>query len=473
MSATVIIAEDDAAIRTVMRRTLTRAGHQVRAVETGAALLKLVADGAGDVVVSDVVLPDANGLDLIPRLLELRPGLPIVVVSAQNTLTTAVRATQQGAFDYLPKPFDIDALTAAVAAALASAAHVPEPEATAEALPMVGRSAPMQAVYRVLARVMPTDLTVLVLGESGTGKELVARALHDLGPRRSGPFVAVNMAAIPRELIEAELFGHERGAFTGAVARGVGKFEQAERGTLFLDEVGDMPLAAQTRLLRVLQEGAFTPVGGTRAVDADVRIVAATHQDLRARISEGLFREDLFYRLNVVPLRLPPLRERTADIPELAEHLLARASAEGLPRRRIEPAALELLATHPWPGNIRELDNLLRRLAALDRGERITTDAVAAALAEARLPAAIVTDAGGLSLASAVTRTLAGWAGEGKELSGLYDRLLAEIEPPLLAFALAATNGNQLRAADVLGINRNTLRKKLTERRIGTARDAG
>src|SRR3712207_4843500 len=269
-------------------------------------------------------MPDENGLDLAPRIRRVRPELRVVVMSAQSTFITAVKAAQRGAFEYLPKPFDLKELLAVVGRALAtpSAVEAAEGEEPEERLPLVGRSPAMQEIYRTVARLTTTDLTVMITGESGTGKELVARALHDYGRRRAGPFVAVNMAAIPRELIESELFGHERGAFTGALNRGVGRFEQAAGGTLFLDEIGDMPSEPQTRLLRVLQEGEFTTVGGRQPVKANVRIVAATHRDLRQSIRQGLFREDLFYRLNVVPIRLPPLRERVEDIPLLARHFL-------------------------------------------------------------------------------------------------------------------------------------------------------
>ena len=295
-----------------------------------------MSDGEGDLVITDVVMPDENGLDLVPRIKKLRPELRIIVMSAQNTLLTAVKATERGAFEYLPKPFDLRELVNVVERALtaphpAAAPTTSMPEDPEEQLPLIGRSQAMQEIYRVLARLMGTDLTVMINGESGTGKELVARALHDYGKRRNGPFVAINMAAIPRELIESELFGHEKGSFTGAMARGVGRFEQAQGGTLFLDEIGDMPLEAQTRLLRVLQQGEYTTVGGRTPIRADVRIVAATHRDLRQLIRQGLFREDLFYRLNVVPIRLPPLRERTEDIPALVRHFFAQADSEGLP----------------------------------------------------------------------------------------------------------------------------------------------
>ncbi len=466
---TIIVADDDAAIRTVVRRALTRAGYAVRATETAGGLARLIDDGVGDVVISDVMFPDGNGLDGLPGLLARRPGLKVIIVSAQNTLSTAVRATEAGAFDYLPKPFDLDELVRAVASAVdanATTADVSAP-VFGDDLPLIGRSAAMQDVFRTIARVVPTTLTVMILGESGTGKELVARAVHDLGPRRAAPFIAVNMAAIPRELIESELFGHERGAFTGAAARASGRFEQAEAGTLFLDEIGDMPLDAQTRLLRVLQSGEFTAVGGARVQRADVRIIAATNQDLRRLIDAGRFREDLYYRLNVVPLRLPPLRARTDDIPALARHFLDRAAAEGLPRKMLDQSAIEAIIGHDWPGNVRELENLMRRLAALTRGDTIDGSAVRGGLDRIAAPpvqGAIATD-----LSGAVEGHLAAYLGGfGDDLppDGWYDRVLADIERPLLQLSLAATGGNQIRAARLLGINRNTLRKKLLDRGV-------
>ncbi|WP_426164198.1 nitrogen regulation protein NR(I) [Sandarakinorhabdus sp. DWP1-3-1] len=466
MTATIIVADDDAAIRTVVRQALTRAGYQVRLTETGAGLVKLVQEGRGDVVITDVILPDANGLDTIPRLLALRPGLRVIVMSAQNTLSTAVRATEQGAFDYLPKPFDLNELIRSVAAALEGRAETDTGEFGGDDTPLIGRSPAMQEVYRLIARVVPNDLTVVVLGESGTGKELVARAIHDMGPRAHHPFIALNMAAIPRELIESELFGHERGAFTGAQARAAGKFEQAQGGTLFLDEIGDMPLEAQTRLLRVLQTGEFTSVGGNRSQRANVRIVSATNQDLLALTRAGRFREDLYYRLNVVPLTLPPLRARSEDVPALARHFLEMAVNEGLPRKQLDTHAIDALRGHSWPGNVRELENLMRRLAVLERGDTITAAAVIAGLGQgviATAPPAVV-DGEGLGSAAAAHIAVY-FAGFGNQLppEGVYDRLLAEVERPLISACLDATGGNQLKAARLLGINRNTLRKKLTD----------
>jgi two-component system nitrogen regulation response regulator GlnG len=463
MTETILVADDDAAIRTVVRQALTRAGYQVRLTDTAAGLIKLVEDGRGDVVITDVILPDANGLDTIPRLLELRPKLRVIVMSAQNTLSTAVRATEQGAFDYLPKPFDLNELIRTVAAALEGQGDPAAQDLRGDDTPLIGRSPAMQEVYRLIARVVPNDLTVMILGESGTGKELVARAIHDMGPRAGRPFIALNMAAIPRELIESELFGHERGAFTGAVTRSAGKFEQAQGGTLFLDEIGDMPIEAQTRLLRVLQTGEFTAVGGARSQRADVRIVSATNQDLLALTATGRFREDLYYRLNVVPLTLPPLRARSEDVSALAHHFLETAAREGLPRKSLDTGAVDELRGHGWPGNVRELENLMRRLAVLERSDMIGAAAVRSGIGNIVRPTVAAQDEGGLAEAAAlhIGRYFAECGGMPPD--GVYDRLLAEVERPLISACLEATGGNQLKAARLLGINRNTLRKKLTD----------
>ena len=473
MGGRILVCDDDAAIRTVVREALRRAGHTVETAATAADLRRTIRTFRPQVLLTDVILPDGNGLDLVPELLTDHPHMPIIVLSAQNTFTTAMRATEQGAFDYLPKPFDLGELAQAVEDALARgpALGLEDDAPAGEDLPLIGRSPPMQEVYRTIARVVSNDLTVLVLGESGTGKELVARAIHDFGPRKGAPFVAVNMAAIPRELIESELFGHERGAFTGAAQRTQGRFEQAQGGTLFLDEIGDMPMEAQTRLLRVLQSGEFSPVGGARAIRADVRIIAATHQELPRLIADGQFREDLYYRLNVVPIRLPSLRERGPDVGELARHFLDRAAADGLPRKQLTAKAIERLEHHSWPGNVRELENLMRRLAALTRDAVITP-----ALIEQQLGVggqqAVAAVPEGADLGEAIEQHLARhFASYGHALppDGLYDRVLAEFEKPLLRLTLAAVRGNQLKAARLLGINRNTLRKKLTDLGVGPA----
>jgi two-component system nitrogen regulation response regulator GlnG len=386
-----------------------------------------------------------------------------------------VRAAERGAFDYLAKPFDLNELIGLVQRALSRAepAEPGDPAALAETLPLIGRSPAMQNIYRVMARLMATDLTVMIFGESGTGKELAARALHDYGKRRRGPFVAVNMAAIPRELIESELFGHEKGAFTGAVTRGVGRFEQAAAGTLFLDEIGDMPLDAQTRLLRVLQQGEFTTVGGRIPIKADVRIIAATHRDLRQAIRQGQFREDLFYRLNVVPIRLPALRERSEDIVELARHFLTSAAPAGEGAKTLDAAAQQRLREHSWPGNVRELENLMRRIAVLYGQNVIGADIIEIELAGASPLTGEEGQPRNESLSEATERHLRQYFTAhrpGLPSSGLYERVLREVERPLLGITLEATRGNQIKAAELLGINRNTLRKKIRELDIEISR---
>ncbi|MEM7423127.1 MAG: nitrogen regulation protein NR(I) [Pseudomonadota bacterium] len=476
---TVLLADDDRSIRTVLSQALTRLGCRVRATGSSSALWRMVEEGEGDIIVTDVHMPDGDALDLLPAIRRKRPDVPVIVMSAQNTVMTAIRAAEVGAYEYLPKPFDLKELLGYVQSGLEAKAKGREPEEPekqpGEELPLIGRSPAMQEVYRVMARLMHADLTVMISGESGTGKELVARALHNFGKRSPGPFVAVNMAAIPRELIESELFGHERGAFTGATERAPGKFEQAQKGTLFLDEIGDMPPEAQTRLLRVLQEGEFTTVGGRQARQADVRIIAATHQNLRNLIAEGRFREDLFYRLNVVPIRLPPLRERIGDLPDLARAFLRRAEQEGLPKKSLSSEALETLKTHNWPGNVRELENLMRRLSVLCPDDQIPVEVLEA---ELRSRGTDDLDASGSgpasrSLGAAVEVHLDRYFsrhGDSLPPPGLYDRVLREIELPLIALTLSATRGNQLKAAELLGINRNTLRKKIRELDIPVTR---
>jgi two-component system nitrogen regulation response regulator GlnG len=457
LQSKILIADDDASIRLVLSQAFSRLGYQVRATSNAATLLKWVTDGEGDLVITDVVMPDENVFDVLPRIRKQRPRLPVIVMSAQNTLLTAVNAAEIGAYDYVPKPFDLDDMTAAARRALARPADTELAKAQARAvrderLPLIGRSQPMQEVYRTVARLVGADLTVVLTGESGTGKELVARALHDLGRRRDGRFVAVNLAATPRERVEAELFG--KGEETG-------KLVEADGGTLFLDEVGDMPLDAQTRLLRVIDgsEKALNPRTGR---PADARIIAATNRDLRGLIQQGLFREDLFFRLNVAPVRLPPLRDRTEDIGELARAFLLRAHREGLPAKTIDQGALDRLKAHPWPGNVRELENLIRRMCALYAEDVITARIVERELREETSRAA--SGEGPVSLSTLVERHLAAdFASQpdGIPPRGLYDRVLEEVEAPLIRLTLAATRGNQIRAAEILGLNRNTLRKKI------------
>ncbi|MCR9213600.1 MAG: nitrogen regulation protein NR(I) [Proteobacteria bacterium] len=477
MVGTILVADDDQSIRTVLDQALSRANYVVRSTSNAATLYNWVLEGAGDLILTDVIMPDENGLDLLPRIKKVRPDVPVIVMSAQNTLLTAIKATERGAYDYLPKPFDLKELLQVVERALSKPKKVSrrfgEEDEEETKIPLIGRSPAMQEIYRVLARLMGTDLTVLISGESGTGKELVARALHEYGKRKNGPFVPINMAAIPRELIESELFGHEKGAFTGAEARAIGRFEQAQGGTLFLDEIGDMPIEAQTRLLRVLQQGEYTTVGGRTAIKTDVRIIAATNRDLRQFVRQGLFREDLYYRLNVVPLRLPPLRERAEDIPDLVRHFLSQSQEEGLPVKSIEKEALELLKRYKWPGNVRELENLVRRLAALYSDDVINVSVVEQEIQPPESGANGEPYSEDESLGMAVERHISKYFAahaEGLPPAGLYDRVLREIERPLISLSLDSTNGNQIKAADLLGLNRNTLRKKIRELDIQVVR---
>jgi len=459
---TVLLVEDDPSIAIVITAALEAEGFAVIACETLAERDRLLADDQFSALVTDVMLPDGDGIESLGLVRDLHPGMPIIILSAQNTLDTAVRASDTGAFEYFPKPFDIDELARTVRQAVGTqgaAAKGGDEQPIGQGLPLVGRSAAMQSVFRMITRVLRNDLTVLILGESGTGKELVAEAIHQLGDRRGGPFVAVNTAAIPADLIESELFGHEKGAFTGAVARHIGKFEQAAGGTLFLDEIGDMPMQAQTRLLRALQSGSIRRVGGREEVKVNTRIVAATNKDLEPLIAAGQFREDLYYRLNVVPIHLPPLRERPDDIEALARHFLHQAAGEGLPRRQLTMDAAELLARQQWRGNVRELKNFVYRLALLAREDIIDGETLTPMLELARR-AASEGGEGEVSLDSAVTR----WLTETRPASGtVYHAALAAFERPLFEEVLRETGGNQLRAAQQLGINRNTLRKRLSE----------
>ena len=475
--ALVLVAEDDKSVRLVVQQALARQGYAVQSSGNAAGLWKLIESGKGDVLITDVALPDGDALDLLPRVQERRPDLPIIVMSARSTLLTAVKAERIGVFEYLPKPFELRSLIEvtqrAVASNGATQKETPSPSSSlVEGGPLIGRSRPMQDIFKAMARVVSTDLTVLVTGESGTGKELVARALHDLGNRNAGPFVAVNLAAVPRDMVEIELFGQagKPGDAAALLTKGQqGCFAKAEGGTLFLDEIGDMPLEAQTRLLRVLQDGDYLPVGAERPLRAHLRIIAATNQNLHHLMHQGLFREDLFYRLNVVPLRLPPLRERAEDISPLVSHFLAQARDAGLPSKRFSPDAMRALKAWHWPGNVRELENLVQRLLVLHPDTIIDADTVDRELSDLLPNSADDTESLSESVDSHIRRYFDALKG-GMPAPGLYGRILREIEHPLIVATLEITRGNQLRAADILGLNRNTLRKKIKELNIKAGR---
>lgn len=458
MAYNVLLVEDDDSIAVVVTEALREEGYDVTVCSSLAARDAVLAERSFDIMLTDIVLGDGDGLNSIGSAREMAPDMPVIVLSAQNTLDTAIRVSDSDVFEYFPKPFDLDELSDAVRRAVADRSNASEafhPEDTN--LPLIGRSPAMQTVYRMITRVLRNDLTVLITGESGTGKELVAEAIHTLGSRRTGPFVAVNMAAIPHDLLESELFGHERGAFTGAVSQQIGKFEQANGGTLFLDEIGDMPIDAQTRLLRALQANRIRRVGGRHEIGVDVRIVAATNRDLLPMISEGRFREDLYYRLNVVPLHLPPLRERREDIGALTTHFLSEAAAEGLPHRQISEDAIVRLAEKQWRGNVRELRNVVFRLTLLSRHDVIEADDIGGSLpSDAPEHDETVT----VAFKMALSRWL---QDNGSSHGSLYHDVLMSFEKTLFEHALRQTDGNQVRAAQLLGINRNTLRKRLNE----------
>ncbi len=465
-----IIAEDDESIRLVTSRYLQDLGYEIFTATNLKELWKLIESNKGDVLITDVMLPDGELFDILPQIVEYRESLPVIVVSAKNNLQTAISATKQGAYDYLPKPFDLDELQKLIKKALESKQNLKnksklrnEPEKQL----IVGRSPAMQDLYKSIARLSQNDLTVMIYGESGTGKELVAKALHKYSTRSEKPFIALNMAAIPNDLIESELFGHEKGSFTGAHQKSDGKFKLAEKGTLFLDEIGDMPIDAQTRLLRVLQEGEFTPIGGKEKIQADTRIIAATHKNLSNLIENGEFREDLFYRLNVVPISIPPLRERKEDIPELVNHFLDKAKDLKLEPKKFNTESFQILEKYQWPGNVRELENFILKLCALYIDENIMNEDLTEEILNLQK-----LDQQMLDTDNQFSKILENYLSRNinkinKEYQGdVYNYFVTELEKVLLLEVLKNKNGNQLKAAELLGLNRNTLRKKITELNI-------
>ena len=471
MEGTIIIADDDVSIRTVLTQAVSRAGCRVKSTGAISTLWRWIEEGEGDAIILDVVLPDGDALDILPALKKKRPDIPVIVISANNTILTTIRASESGAYEYFPKPFDIKQILSTLNKALIkkfSNNYKPkkiehEPNEFKVDLPLIGRSQSMQEVYRVIARLINTDLTVMIIGASGTGKELVARALHDFGKRKEKPFVVMNLGSIPSDQVENELFGNND---EGRSDDAIGKFQLAKGGTLFIDEVADMPMATQTRLLRILQDEENLEQDNQDHKNPNVRIITSTKVDLKPLIENGEFREDLFFRLNVIPLNLPLLRERAEDIPELCNHFLKLSSLkEGLTQKTIVPNGIELLKRQQWRGNVRELKNFIQRLVVLSPDEIINED-----LVKNQLNEFIDNDkeddysVEGLSM-SVEKHLLRYFELHGSSLPppGLYNRILKEIEYPLIALSLNSSKGNQLKASKLLGINRNTLRKKINE----------
>ncbi len=469
MSARILIADDEESLRWVLEKGLRQVGYEVTSVADGEAAVRAFEAEPFDLVFLDIKMPGLDGLTVLERLREARPDAYVVVMTAHGTMETAIKAMQRGAYDYLAKPFDLDEVLLLTERALLAGRLAQEVtrlrtglQEVREFSALIGRHPRMQDVYKTIGRIAGTDVSVLLRGESGTGKELVARAVHHYSRRSGRPFVAVSCAAIPGTLLESEMFGHERGAFTDAKERRLGKFELAHGGTLYLDEIGDMPLELQSKLLRALQERTIERLGGHESIRVDVRVLAATNRDLEVLMKDGRFREDLYYRLNVVTVNLPPLRERRRDIPLLVEHFLAKY-AEDLGERGVAPDALDRLVGHDWPGNVRELENVVQRAIVMATNgvilpEHLPIGPVSAA-------ASVAVDA---SLEEVIERKLMECVRGLRERSSanLYDLMVGLVEKPLLRAVLRETGGNQLRAAQILGINRNTLRKKLTEHGI-------
>jgi nitrogen regulation protein NR(I) len=458
--AKILLVEDDLAIATTLRRVLADEGYETVTETTGDRGLVIATRGAFDIVITDLKLPGLSGLQLVRELHSSHPRLPILMMTAHGTTETAIEAIQGGAFDYIVKPFEISELLRLVKQAVTASRLMSEPvqlgDARATGDAIVGSSRAMQAIYKEIGRIAAKPVTVLIRGETGTGKELIARAIYQYSDRAGSPFVAINCAAIPETLLESELFGHERGAFTGAEARRIGRFEQASHGTIFLDEIGDMTPGTQVKLVRVLQERTLQRLGGKETIPVDVRVIAATHRDLEAAIQQNQFREDLYYRISVVVLTLPPLRERPEDIPALARFFLGKYAAEfKIPKPAIHADALSFLQAQPWPGNVRELENVIRKVLLQARGYTISADFVKAALAKAgHLP---VTAEKSLDT---YAEELLGAAQRG-EISDAYAQLHETAERILIGQAIEKAHGNQAQAARWLGISRLTLREKL------------
>lgn len=472
----ILVADDEESIRWVLSKSLTKQGFQVDLASDGKEALLMSRKQSYDLAVLDIKMPGLSGLELLSKFQDECPQALVVIMTAESSMKNAVEAMKRGAYDYLTKPFDLDALDAIIFKAQKASAVSAEVSVLKQEIKdhyqlertIIGQSQPMQKIYKVLGKIAPSDVTVLIYGESGTGKELIARAIHFNSPRLGKPFIALNCAAIPRELLESELFGHERGAFTGATEKKIGKFEQAKDGTLFLDEIGDMPLELQAKLLRVLQEKEVTRTGGNSTIQVNTRIVAATNQDLKDKVQQKEFREDLYYRLNVVPLELPPLRERREDIPSLVDYFLAKAGQEyASPATGLTKEAMNLLCNYSWPGNVRELENCIQRASLL------SPDVLLNVADFPSLESGQATGGAGASLEGLITQKLQSSLAQIdlQDMNNLYEMVLHQMERPLINIVLQKTRGNQVKAAEVLGINRNTLRKKIQVLNISTKRN--
>ncbi|HTY20737.1 MAG TPA: sigma-54 dependent transcriptional regulator [Geobacteraceae bacterium] len=467
----ILVADDEESMRWVLSKALRKKGFTVDLARDGDEALKFIQDNNYDLAIFDIKMPGISGLDLLDRVRELKSDILMVIMTAEASMKNAVEAMKRGAYDYITKPFDLDVIDAIVEKVNRAREMTTQVTLLKEELKdryqleknIIGNSPPMRDIYKIIGKVAPSDVTVLIQGESGTGKELIARAIHFNSRRLGKPFIALNCAAIPKELLESELFGFEKGAFTGAIERKLGKFEQANGGTIFLDEIGDMPLDLQSKILRVIQEKEITRTGGNQNIPVDLRIVAATNQDLEEKVVQKTFREDLYYRLNVVPIRLVPLRERTEDIPLLVDYFLTKICNElEIPIKTLDSATYQLLIRYPWPGNVRELENTIKRAIILSSDPLLTP---------ADFPG-LNTQKGSerphseeVSLEGLVdTKLRSCFANMDKMESGdVYSMVLSQVERPLIRFVLEKTRGNQVRAADILGINRNTLRKKIQE----------
>lgn len=462
----ILVADDEESIRWVLSKSLTKQGFEVDLASNGKDALLMSRKQSYDLAVLDIKMPGLSGLELLRKFQEECPRALVIIMTAESTMNNAVEAMKRGAYDYLTKPFDLDALDAIIFKAQKAAEVSAEVSLLKQEIKnhyqlertIIGQSQPMQKIYKVLGKIAPADVTVLIYGESGTGKELIARAIHFNSARLGKPFIALNCAAIPRELLESELFGHEKGAFTGATERKIGKFEQAKEGTLFLDEIGDMPLELQAKLLRVLQEKEITRTGGNNTIQVNTRIVAATNQNLKEKVRQKEFREDLYYRLNVVPLELPPLRDRREDIPNLIDYFLIKASEEySTSATGLAKDAMDLLCNYGWPGNVRELENIIQRAALLSPDGLLNV---------ADFPSLVMgrdNKGNGTSLEGLINQKLQSSLAQIdlQDMNNLYEMVLHQMERPLINIVLEKTRGNQVKAAEVLGINRNTLRKKI------------